>query len=253
MTKIKIVRIVTVPIAFVHIRAFLQYLKKREDVEVTLASSDGLYRDTIKKELNMDIDILNIEREIKIKEDLKSLINLIFFFFKNKFTIIHSSTPKAGLLVALAGLFSPGAIRIHTFTGQRWATLNGKLRTILKCLDRLIIKLNTQCYADSQSQIDYLVSEGVAKPGEVKCINLGSYGGIDINRFDNQKYPEARSQVLKEINASENDILVLYVGRMTRDKGIEELIDAFQLANKTVAQLKLVLVGDLTGLNQSSF
>lgn len=243
MSKIKIARIVTVPIAFVHIRAFILYLKKRPDVELQLISSDGLYRDTLKKDLDVDINILTIPREISLWEDIKSLFNLISYFKKQQFSIIHSSTPKAGLLTAIAGIFFPRTVRIHTFTGQRWATLTGPLRKLLMWLDTLIIKVNTQCYADSPSQIEYLISEGVAKPGEVKCINLGSYGGIDTNRFDNTKYPDARMNVLKEINATEENVIVLYVGRMTRDKGIEELIDGFQLANSECPQLRLILVG----------
>jgi glycosyltransferase involved in cell wall biosynthesis len=243
MKKIKIARIVTVPIAFVHIRAFILYLKQHPDVDLQLISSDGIYRDTLKKELDVDVNILTIPREISLKEDLKSLKNLLSLFKKSQFSIIHSSTPKAGLLTAIAGFFFPGTVRVHTFTGQRWATLTGFLRTLLKLLDRLIIKLNTQCYADSPSQIEYLISEGVAKRGEIKCINLGSYGGIDINRFDNTKYPEARSNLLKEINAIEEDVIVLYVGRMTRDKGIEELIEGFQIANLECSHLRLVLVG----------
>lgn len=242
MKKIKIARIVTVPIAFVHIKAFLRFLKS-QNAEVVLVSSKSKYEEIIQNELDMQIAPIEISREISLINDIKSLWALIIFFRKNKFDIIHSSTPKAGLLTAVAGFFFPETVRVHTFTGQRWATLTGFLRTLLKWLDRLIIKLNTQCYADSPSQIEYLISEGVAKKGEVKCINLGSYGGIDINRFDNTKYTDARANLLKEIGATEEDVIVLYVGRMTRDKGVEELIDSFQQANLEYPHLRLVLVG----------
>lgn len=241
--KIKICRIVTVPIAFVHIRAFIRFLQQQPNVDLKLISSDGLYKDVLKKDIDVDIEIHPISREISLKNDFRSLIDLFFVFRKNKFSIIHSSTPKAGLLVAIAGFFYPSSVRIHTFTGQRWATLNGPMRSLLKFLDRLIIKLNTQCYADSPSQIDFMIAEGVAKTGEVKCINLGSYGGIDISRFDNDKHQDAREIVLKEINGSNKDILILYVGRMTRDKGVEELIAAFEKAQLVVPNMRLVLVG----------
>lgn len=243
MNKIKIARIVTIPEAFVHIRAFLKYLKNKPNVELKLVSSDGKYRTVLNETVGIDISPLYISRDISLLNDVKSLCKIFIFFVKNNFTIVHSSTPKAGLITALAGALFPNMIRIHTFTGQRWVTLSGFKRSLLKILDRLIIKLNTQCYADSPSQIEYLISEGVAKSGEVKCINLGSYGGIDINRFDNTKYPDARLNLIDELQIDNQAILILYVGRLTRDKGIEELVDAFQEACLELKNLELILVG----------
>jgi glycosyltransferase involved in cell wall biosynthesis len=114
---------------------------------------------------------------------------------------------------------------------------------LLKIFDKLIIKLNHQCYADSASQINFLIDEKVAKPGEVKCLNLGSYGGIDIKRFNNDLYPNARKKVLDEISCTENDFLFLYVGRLTRDKGVEELVRAFEKVSALKNNAKLILVG----------
>jgi glycosyltransferase involved in cell wall biosynthesis len=242
--KISIARIVTIPEAFVHITSFLKYLNNNTEVDLTLVSSDGKYRKVLIEAVGKDITPISISRDIELWNDLKSLFALTVFFIKKRFTIVHSSTPKAGIITALAGMWFPQMIRIHTFTGQRWANLSGFKRELLKLIDRLIIKLNTQCYADSQSQIEYLIAEGVAKSGEVLCINRGSYGGIDINRFDNAKYPEARKNLLNEININDDSkIIILFVGRITRDKGIEELISAFQEAYQENQQLELVLVG----------
>lgn len=244
MKQIKIARIVTVPIAFVHIKAFLLFLKNKPEVSVELISSDGLYRDVIKRDLNLDINILPIKREISLFSDLRSLFDLIMKFFSEDYQIIHSSTPKAGLLVAIAGIFFPRAIKIHTFTGQRWATIKSKpLKGLLKKLDWLIIKLNNQCYADSHSQIKFLISEGVALENEIKCINLGSYGGIDTTRFDNLLYPDAHVKLCSEIKCSADSVLFLFIGRLTKDKGVEELILAFELAQKKMNNIELVLVG----------
>lgn len=237
-----IARIATVPEAFVHIKAFLRFLKSK-DTQVSLISSHGKYEITLKDELGLAITPLQIEREINLVKDLAALAQLILLFRTQKFSLVHSSTPKAGLLVALAGLFSPSTVRIHTFTGQRWATLDGFKRGLLKKLDRLIIILNHQCYADSASQISFLQQQGVAKPGEVVCIHKGSYGGIDIDRFDKNKYPTARADLIRQLNVPDDSFLLLFMGRVTRDKGIEELVDAFAKAASKNKKLKLVLVG----------
>jgi glycosyltransferase involved in cell wall biosynthesis len=242
LKKLKIARIVTVPIAFVHIKAFLRFLKS-QDVEVVLVSSKGKYEEVIKDELDMQITPIEISREISLLNDIKSLWALILFFRKNKFDIIHSSTPKAGLLVAIAGVFSPGSIRIHTFTGQRWATLNGFFRSLLKFLDKIIINFNTQCYADSPSQIKFLKDEGVVNSEQVKCLHKGSYGGIDCQRFDNNRLPNARQDIINELQVEEDSVLLLFVGRVTRDKGIEELVKAFIQAHELNDKLKLIIIG----------
>lgn len=242
MKKIKIARIVTVPEAFVHIKPFLKILKEK-NADVSLVSSKGDYEKVLKSELNIDIVPIEINRDIKLLKDLRALIALIFYFRRNKFDIIHSSTPKAGLLTALSGIFAFKSITLHTFTGQRWALLKGPKRTLLKFFDKLVIYLNTQCYADSHSQIQYLVDEGVAELNEIKCLHKGSYGGIDCGRFDNLKYPEARRQLLEEIKASDDSVVILYVGRLTRDKGVDDLICSFKAASSEDMRLKLVLVG----------
>ncbi|MDO9183529.1 MAG: glycosyltransferase family 4 protein [Bacteriovorax sp.] len=242
MKELKIARIVTVPIAFVHIKAFLRFLKSK-NAEVVLVSSKGKYEEVVKNELDMEITPIEISREINILKDIKSLWDLIIFFRKNKFDIIHSSTPKAGLLVAIAGIFSPKSIRIHTFTGQRWATLGGVFRSFLKFLDKIIINLNSQCYADSSSQINFLKAEGVVKNTEVKCLHKGSYGGIDCQRFNNDHFPNARKDIISELQLSDDSIILLFVGRVTSDKGIEELVKSFILAQQINEKLKLIIIG----------
>lgn len=242
MKDIKIARVATVPEAFVHIKPFIQLLKKK-NVLVTLISSAGPYEKVLQDELQLCITPIEINREIRPIKDLKSLVSLIYFFRKNKFDIIHSSTPKAGLLTAIAGIFSPSSIRIHTFTGQRWAKSKGFMRHLLKFLDKLIIILNTQCYADSFSQIEYLKSEGVTNNREVKCLHKGSFGGIDCDRFNNEKFPHARQEIIDELGLDSDSVIVLYVGRLTKDKGVDDLVEAFISLQKLNIKIKLILIG----------
>lgn len=242
MRQIKIARIVTISEAFVHILPFINLLKDKK-VQIDLIASKTKYTETLKLKTGIELSELTIQREISPLQDFISLLKLSFKFLVVDYDIVHSSTPKAGLVTALAGFFTFRKVRIHTFTGQRWATLTGFKRKLLMKIDRLIIKLNTQCYADSPSQIDFLVSSGVAKVGEVKCINLGSYGGIDVNRFDRSQYPEAQKELKQELTLSSDSVILLYVGRVTRDKGIGELVSAFKIAKEKNSNIELVIVG----------
>ncbi len=247
LKRIKIARIVTVPEAFVHIKAFLNFLRTK-DCDVTLVSSEGPYAKVIRGECSMEITSIAIAREINLIQDLISLFRLTIFFYKNKFDIVHSSTPKAGLLVAIAGFIARVPVRIHTFTGQRWATLQGEIRTLLKMLDQLIISLNSQCYADSASQIEFLIEQGVAEPGKVTCINKGSYGGINTEKFNRARFPNAKTELCDELKISDQSVLILFVGRVTREKGVEELVRAFVESQKKFPKLKLIMVGPLEPL-----
>lgn len=242
MTPLKIARVTTVPEAFVHLKSTFEFLLSKGE-KLTLISSAGSYADVIQNEVGLKVTPIEIKRDISPFSDLKSLVSLIIFFKKNKFDIIHSSTPKAGLLVALAGLFSPGSIRLHTFTGQRWASMSGLMKLIFKLIDKLIIRLNNQCYADSLSQISFLISQDVAKPNELRCLHKGSYGGINCKKFNNDLFVNARDDLLKELNLADDVTILLFVGQICHDKGVNELVLATREAQKINNKIVLVLIG----------
>lgn len=243
--KIKVARIVTVPIAFVHIRGWLSLLNESEyeKYDVELISSEGDYQYELSKQYKINVKNINILREISIKNDFIALIKLIKLFRREKYTIVHSSTPKAGMLTAVAGFIARVPIRFHTFTGQRWATLNGFLRFLMKLIDKLIITLNTRTYADSKSQIKFLISEGVAKEGQVHCLLEGSYGGIDLKRFNSDLYLNASTEIKTKFKIPLDHKIVLYVGRLTREKGVEDLVKTFCEVAKNQSKAHLFLLG----------
>lgn len=242
-------RITTTPNAFVHIINNLVDLKN-DCFEFDLLCSEEEYGYFLKEKYHFNVIFTPIMREISILNDLKSVWNLYNIFRKNKYSIVHSSTPKGGLVTAIAGLLSFTPIRLHTFTGQRWAISKGPKRFLLKAIDRLIIRLNTNCYADSRSQVSFLIKEGVAKPGEVLCLGEGSYGGVDTQKFNSELYPHSKSEISKKYNVPINPPWILYVGRITKDKGIEELIHAFPKIHNA-EPCELVLIGTIEDLDPS--
>lgn len=187
---------------------------------------------------------VSIPREISPLRDLLSLIHLTMVFRRGRYKIVHSTTPKAGLLTALAGLLAGVPVRIHSYTGQPWVTMKGFKKAILIGCDRLIGKLNTHCYTDSRSQRDFLVSAGVVTPSKLSVIGSGSLAGVDVERFDAQRFNSCEKQALREaLGIPDTSKVVLFVGRVTRDKGIAELLKAHMQLLEAGEDVYLLMIG----------
>lgn len=184
---------------------------------------------------------VDIPRTISIGADLRALFALWRLFRRRGFRAVISITPKAGLLTMLAGRLARVPIRVHWFTGQVWATRRGFSRLMLKALDRLLAGCSTHLLADSVSQRDFLIHEGVVTPGHVTVLAEGSVCGVDISRF----HPDAaaRGAIRRELAIPESAVVALYLGRLSVEKGVIELAAAFASAARTVPALHLLFVG----------
>jgi glycosyltransferase involved in cell wall biosynthesis len=242
LKKIKVARIVSIPNFFVHSIANFIELQKN-GFELDLICSEEKYGEYLKKEYGFNVIYCNIEREISLLEDLKSLYNLYKIIRKNKYTIVHSATPKAGILSAVAAFLARSPIRLHTFTGQRWVTLHGAKKKLLVTLDKIIIMLNTQSYTDSPSQVDFLVEEKITKRKNLICLGQGSFGGVNLTRFNRSLYPAIRNELAEKFQIKKDHPWILFVGRLTKDKGINELVRAF-IETNTETPCSLILVGN---------
>lgn len=248
--KFKVARITTTPNAFVHIIKTIIELRK-DNFNFHFISSDEPYAKYLHDTYGFEQIPTSIRREISPLHDLLSVVNLIRIFRMQKYDIVHSSTPKGGLVTALAGFLTRVPVRIHTFTGQRWAVMTGPKRKLLMFLDKLVINLNTRCYADSKSQVQFLVDSGVAKPGQVFCLGEGSYGGVDLDHFSRSNYTDARPLISQKYKIPSDKPWILFVGRITRDKGINELITAFVDIHQ-IQPAELILVGDMESIDDKS-
>ncbi len=238
----KIARITTVPLAFVHILKQLHYLKS-QGIELELISSDGGYWETVDAILDAKKHIIEIPREIRPWKDLVAFWRLFRHFRRAGYDIVHSTTPKAGLLVALSARLAGVPVRIHTFGGQRWATMTGYRRILLRLADRIICRLDTQVYADSPSQAEYLIAEGITARNRISVLHRGSLGGIDLDRFDAGKYKDENASIRKNLGLSSESVKILFVGRITKDKGIMELVAALVRLTQMSKNVDLILVG----------
>ncbi|AVD94327.1 glycosyltransferase family 1 protein [Pseudomonas sp. SWI36] len=241
---LRVARISTVPFFVVtQLSAQLRALNEAGAEVDVIASNDDM-SGVLQSRKDLNFIPVEIAREISPLKDLRSLIKLIILFRKQGYDIVHSTTPKAGLLAAIAGRIAGVKIRLHTFTGQPWVTMNGFKKHLLKFCDALIARLNTHNFADSVSQREFLVQEGVIPQEKVSVIGFGSLAGVDMERFDCQRFaPEVIAQTRNELEIPQDAKVLLFVGRVTPEKGIGELMEAFTTLRALHADLFLVLVG----------
>ncbi|MEQ9144274.1 MAG: glycosyltransferase [Parvibaculaceae bacterium] len=178
------------------------------------------------------------ERKIDPLADIRSFAALFFHLRREGYDAVHSLLPKAGLLGMMAAFLARVPVRIHTFTGQIWATKRGVKRAILKSADRLIASLTTHVFTDSPSQSAFLREQGVCVDANV--LGDGSVAGVDQSRFFPQ--PDTGLRQRREIGIADDAVVFGFLGRLTRDKGLLDLAEAFATADLP-GDAVLLLVG----------
>jgi glycosyltransferase involved in cell wall biosynthesis len=179
-----------------------------------------------------------IRRKISPLDDLMALLRLHALFRRERYAAVCSVTPKAGMLAMLAAALSGVPFRIHIFTGQVWATRKGWKRRALKLADRAMARLATHVLADSPSQRDFMVAEGVVAAEKANVLGNGSICGVDGERFRPDSARRAEIRDRHGIPASA--IVFLFVGRLNRDKGVLDLAEAFSVLERPDAWLLVV-------------
>jgi glycosyltransferase involved in cell wall biosynthesis len=238
--KPKICFVVSSPMTLVaFLSAHLRECSKYYDVYIVANSINSSFLDDLG--LNVSFQYVKIERKINPFSDLFALINLVRFFNKESFDIVQSVTPKAGLLAMLGAAISRVPIRIHIFTGQIWATKKGLMRFILKSMDLLIARCATNILVDSLSQKSFLFKENVITLDKTEVLGNGSISGVDTNKFKPDYV--IKKNIRTEYKIPQHDLVLLYLGRLNRDKGIIDLVNAFIQLSKNKPQIWLFLVG----------
>ncbi len=182
-----------------------------------------------------------LARNISPLRDLAALRQLVRLFRAEHFDVVHSFTPKAGLIAMLAARRAGVRVRMHTFTGQVWATKRGLARWFLQRLDRLMVRRATHLLADSPSQAEFLVAAGIVPRTRIAVIGDGSICGVNLDRFKPDVV--ARREVRAELGVAAEARLFLFLGRLKRDKGVGELAQAFRELAVTHAHVHLAFVG----------
>ena len=241
--KLKIAKVVTVPFYLDNqLRQQIKYLVDNGADVSAVASEMGDWS-RLEAIDGLTCTPIDIARQPSPIKDLISLVKLYRLFKTESFDIVHSATPKAGLLCALAAKLANVPVRLHTFTGQVWVNKQGFTRWLFRFFDKVIIKLNSQCYADSQGQKQYLISQGIGCEKSIKVIGSGSLAGVDVERFNIIPWQEKKASIQAEWDIKDEDFVVTFIGRLSIDKGIMELVSAFNELQKKYQHLHLVLIG----------
>lgn len=204
--------------------------------------------DTLQDELGENIRFIpiTIVRGISPMTIFGSIKSLVSVFRKEKFDIIQYSTPNAAFCAAIAGWLANVGTRNYHLMGLRYMGFDGVKRTMLKSLERLTCRLSTHIECITQSNLDVCIADRLFKPEKGTMIHNGSTCGVDFNRYDISKKQQWRNEIRAELGLDEDDFVFGFVGRITRDKGINELLRAFfGIKDKC----KLCIVGNGEGLH----
>ena len=191
---------------------------------------------------NVKLIHLPITRNVNLIRDLQCFLKLLFFIFNFKPNLMLTLTPKGGLLGILTSFILRINKRTHYYTGQVWVTREGFIRSLLKFIDKIIFKMSTDCLTDSDLQKKFLEDEKIVKKDFLKVLANGSICGVDTSRF----YPnlENRKSIRDKLNISSDTILLLFLGRLNKDKGILDLADVVnEIISKDKRNISLLIVG----------
>lgn len=236
----KLYRLTTIPVSLnILLKNQLRYLNQY--FHVTAVSSPGKYLDELEQREGVQTIAVEFEREINIKKDIKSLLNLIKVLKAGKPDIVHSNTPKSSLIAMLAAKIVGAPCRIYTITGLRFETEHGLKRRILIWMEQVTCRCATHVVAESKG-VKRMIEENNLSNKPSVIIGNGNINGIDDKFWNKEKVAEEiKNRLKEELNIEDGDFVFLFVGRLTGDKGVNELVKAFSQVNQE--NIKLILVG----------
>ena len=239
----KLVRITTVPISLENLlEGQLNFMQREYEVVAISAEAEKLKK--LGETLGVRTYPVEMTREITPHKDISSLWELYKFFKKEKPLIVHTHTPKAGIAGMIAAKMAGVPLRLHTLAGLPLLEARGAKRKLLEMVEKVTFMCATKVYPNSKRIYDYVLKKKFVPSEKLKVLGKGSSNGIDTTFFNPAESDEIQKKKLrKELMISQNDLVFIFVGRLVRDKGINELVMAFQRLHKEHSLTKLLLVG----------
>jgi len=243
MSKPKLIRVTTVPISLEKLLGKqLSFMDQHFDLTAVSADASALVE--VGKKLGVKTYPVEMTRQITPVQDLKALWKMYRFLKSERPDLIHSHTPKAGLVSMLAAKLAGVPHRLHTVAGLPLMEAQGLKRKILMLVEQLTYAAATHVYPNSKGLSDFILENKLTTSSKLKVIANGSSNGIDTTYFDKDNLDQNDLSVLKKsLKIEVDDKVFIFVGRLVGDKGLNELIEAFHEIGKDNAQTKLILVG----------
>lgn len=243
MKPLKLIRITTVPVSLsVLLKDQLRYMSNHFEVLAVSSPEKTLEQVGIRE--GVRTAPVQMTRAITPFKDAKALWQLYRLLKKEKPAIVHTHTPKAGLLGMIAGRLAGVPIRLHTVAGLPLMEHTGVKRSILNVIERLTYRCATGVYPNSKHLANFITQNSFCKPKKMKVLGNGSSNGINTRFFEpNDELAKTACELKKQFGLTGSDFVFVFVGRMVKDKGIEELVEAFSQLKQKHPQIKLLLVG----------
>lgn len=240
----KILRITTVPISLKILLKGQHRYMTQNGLEVIGVASTGKELNEVQDAEGIRVVALNMTRTIAPFKDLVSLWHMYQLCKKEKPTIVHSHTPKAGIIGMLGAKLAGVPIRLHTVAGLPLMETTGLKRILLNGVEKFTYVFATKVYPNSKGLYDFILANQFTTENKLKIIANGSSNGIDTTHFSPEKTTEDECINLKvKLGVLPEDFVFVFVGRLVGDKGINELVIAY--AQLKTPNSKLLLVGPL--------
>ena len=240
----KLIRITTIPMSLKHLIKGQMAFMSKNGFDVIMISSDGKeLKDVIENEKCSHF-IIPFTRKITPIKDLIATFRLYRLLIKEKPDIVHTHTPKAGLVGMLSSFLARVPVRIHTVAGLPLMEAVGLKRIILNFVEKLTYKCSTKVYPNSYGLKKIVLNYKFTSENKLKVIGNGSSNGIDTSFFDPKLFsPKEKNKLKSELGIERNDFVFIFVGRLVTDKGINELVEVFNELCSDLKSIKLLLVG----------
>ena len=195
---------------------------------------------------NVKFQEVSFRRQPHPLSDIINLVRLSLLIHKNKFDVVYTISPKGGFIGMLAATLLKVDNRIHFFTGQVWITRKGFWKFLLKAMDHIVGHMSTFALVDSPSQREFLVETSIITNEKSTVLGSGSISGVDTKRF--RPSTEARHEIRKEMGISEDMIVLVFLGRLNKDKGVMDLVMAFKELSVRNPKTGLLFIGSDEGM-----
>ena len=241
----KLFRLTSVPLSFeTLLKGQTRFMQQYFDV--TIISSEKERLEKVGEAEGVKTYLVQLTRQITPIKDLKALWILYRYFRQEKPFIVHTHTPKAGLIGMLAALLAKVPHRLHTVAGLPLMETKGFKRMMLNFTEKLTCRCAHRVYPNSKGLQDFIIKNKFCPEKKLKIIENGSSNGIDTAYFSSAFYShEQKKELKKEVGIPMNAFVFCFVGRLVKDKGINELVAAFSQLSIINSQfsIKLLLVG----------